>query len=338
MNKTLLITGGNGFIGSNFLHYFLKKYPDYQLINIDKLTYAGSTANLREVDNFENYHFIQGDIADEVLIKSVFSIYNIYGVIHFAAESHVDRSIEDAASFIESNVLGTTVLLQAARESWEMKGELATRRFHHISTDEVYGSLGSFGKFHEDTPYDPRNPYSASKASANMLVKSFGNTYGMNVVISSSSNNYGPMQHEEKLIPRIISKSLKGESIPVYGDGKNVRDWLYVQDHCRALDLIFHNAKPLETYNIGGGNEITNIELAMKICDILDHLKPENHSCKELIAFTKDRPGHDRRYAVDDTKLRQNLGWEPAMDLDKGLKNTVEWYVEQWEQVTQQSL
>lgn len=338
MNKTLLITGGNGFIGSNFIHYFLNKYPDYQLINVDKLTYAGSTANLREVENFENYHFVQGDIADESLIKSIFSIYDISGVIHFAAESHVDRSIENAKSFIESNVLGTTTLLQAARDSWEMKGELATRRFHHISTDEVYGSLGTEGKFHEETPYDPRNPYSASKASANMLVKSFGNTYGMNIVISSSSNNYGPMQHEEKLIPTIISKSLKGETIPVYGDGKNVRDWLHVHDHCRALDLIFHKAKPSETYNIGGGNEITNIELAMKICDILDYLNPENHSCKELIAFTQDRPGHDRRYAVDDTKLRQNLGWAPTVGLDSGLKNTVEWYVRQWEQIAQQSL
>ncbi|MFB4167697.1 dTDP-glucose 4,6-dehydratase [Virgibacillus sp. JSM 102003] len=338
MNKTLLITGGNGFIGSNFIHYLLNKYPDYQLINVDKLTYAGSRANLRDVENFKNYHFIQGDIADESLMKSIFSIYDISGVIHFAAESHVDRSIENATSFIESNVLGTTTLLQAARESWEMKGELATRRFHHISTDEVYGSLGTDGKFNEETPYDPRNPYSASKASANMIVKSFGNTYGMNIVISSSSNNYGPMQHEEKLIPTIISKSLKKELIPVYGDGKNVRDWLHVQDHCQALDLIFHQASPAETYNIGGGNEVTNIELAMKICDILDYLYPQNHSCKELIAFTQDRPGHDRRYAVDDTKLRKNLGWVPTVDLDTGLKNTVEWYVGQWEQITQQSL
>lgn len=239
MNKTLLITGGNGFIGSNFIHYFLKNYPDYQLINVDKLTYAGSTANLREIEHLENYHFVQGDITDEVLMKSIFSIYDINGVIHFAAESHVDRSIENTATFIESNVLGTTVLLQAARESWEKKGELATRRFHHISTDEIYGSLGADGKFQEETAYDPRNPYSASKASANMLVKSFGYTYGMNVVISSSSNNYGPMQHAEKLILTIISNSIKGKSIPIYGDGKNVRDWLNVKDHCRRWILFF---------------------------------------------------------------------------------------------------
>lgn len=332
--KTILVTGGAGFIGSNFIVYFLEKYPDYQVVAIDKLTYAGSKDNLAEVKNLENYHFIEGDIADVQTVRAIFSDFDISGVIHFAAESHVDRSIKDATSFIESNVLGTTVLLQAARESWKKKGELTTRRFHHISTDEIYGSLEGGGKFHEQTPYDPRNPYSASKAGAHMLINSFGHTYGMNVVISSSSNNYGPKQHREKLIPTIISNALKGNSIPIYGDGKNIRDWLYVKDHCQALDLIFHAGKPLETYNIGGGNERTNIELAKTVCGILDHLKPEKFSYKELLTYTMDRPGHDQRYAVDDSKLRKSLGWEPEVDLEIGLKKTVEWYVNKWDQIT----
>ncbi|WP_164667924.1 dTDP-glucose 4,6-dehydratase [Virgibacillus doumboii] len=335
MNKTILVTGGAGFIGSNFIKHFIKKYPEYQLVNVDKLTYAGSTDKLRNVEHLENYHFIQGDLADDTVVNDIFSDYDIDGVIHFAAESHVDRSIENASSFIDSNVTGTANLLQAARESWEKKGELATRRFHHISTDEVYGTLGADGKFHEQTPYDPRNPYSASKAGANMLVKSFGHTYGMNVIISSSSNNYGPGQHEEKLIPTIISKALQDQPIPIYGDGKNVRDWLYVGDHCRALDCIFHQSEPMETYNVGGGNEKRNIEIAMTVCDILDHLIPGYHSYKELVMFTEDRLGHDRRYAVDDTKLKTELGWEPVVELEAGLKNTVEWYVNQWEKVTQ---
>ncbi|ASN04617.1 dTDP-glucose 4,6-dehydratase [Virgibacillus necropolis] len=337
---SLLVTGGAGFIGSNFITYFMKKYPTSQVITIDKLTYAGSKRNLSEVENLDNYQFIHGDILDENLMKDIFSDFNISGVIHFAAESHVDRSIEDAKAFVESNVLGTFTLLQAAKSVWEKDGLLAERRFHQISTDEVYGSLGKKGKFSEETPYNPRNPYSASKASANMLVKSFGYTHGMNVVISSSSNNYGPRQHSEKLIPTIISNALKAESIPIYGDGKNIRDWLYVEDHCSALDKIYHQGKALETYTIGGGNEKTNSELAREICEILDHLVPEIgnkaqiKSFNDLITFTEDRLGHDRRYAVDDTKLRQTLGWKPSMTLESGLKKTVEWYVKQWEQIT----
>ncbi|TFJ94234.1 dTDP-glucose 4,6-dehydratase [Lentibacillus salicampi] len=336
MSKSLLVTGGAGFIASNFIHYMMKRYPEYQIINIDQLTYAGKGANVQQAAALENYHFIKGDIADEALIQHIFSEYDIDGVIHFAAESHVDRSIEDVKAFIESNVLGTSVLLQTARDSWDKKGELATGRFHQISTDEVYGALGleSDEKFNEETPYDPRNPYSASKAGADMLVKSFGRTYGMNVVTSSSSNNYGPRQHQEKLIPTVISNALQGNPIPLYGDGKNVRDWLYVEDHCRAIDLIFHQGQTLEKYNIGGGNEKSNIELAMMICDILDHLKPGQHSHKELITFIGDRKGHDRRYAVDDSKIRDTLGWKPLTSFKTGLNQTVEWYVDQWEKVT----
>ncbi|WP_106496543.1 dTDP-glucose 4,6-dehydratase [Lentibacillus sp. Marseille-P4043] len=342
MNKqkpTLLVTGGAGFIGSNFITYFLEKYPDELLLNIDKLTYAGSTANLDEAEKHQGYDFINGDITDETLINRIFTDFDISGVIHFAAESHVDRSIQDAKQFVETNVIGTTVLMQAARNAWEKQDVLTERRFHHISTDEVYGSLGATGKFHELTPYDPRNPYSASKAGANLLVKSFGSTFGMNVVISSCSNNYGPRQHKEKLIPTIIANALALQPIPIYGDGQHIRDWLYVEDHCRALDLIYHHGNRLETYNIGGGNERTNITIATEICDILDQLKPEIkahssiHSFKELILFTTDRQGHDRRYAVDDTKLRQSLGWQPVVSFKSGLKQTVAWYVNQWEKV-----
>ncbi|MFD2629865.1 dTDP-glucose 4,6-dehydratase [Oceanobacillus kapialis] len=336
----LLITGGAGFIGSNFLRYMHETYQNYHLVNLDKLTYAGNTANLDLLEGAVNYTFIEGDIADEQLVQRIFAKYDIHGVIHFAAESHVDRSIQDSKQFVQTNVLGTLTLLQVAKQDWEEKGVLKERRFHQISTDEVYGSLSAEGKFSEDTPYDPRNPYSASKAGANLLVKSFGYTYGMNIVISSSSNNYGPRQHTEKLIPTIISKALKLEEIPIYGDGKNIRDWLYVEDHCRGLDAIFHHAPPFSTYNIGGGNEVQNLEIAKTVCSLLDEIKPELlhenslTSFQELITHTKDRLGHDRRYAVDDTKLRQDLGWEPQEALSTGLRKTVRWYVEQWEGVT----
>ncbi|UOQ49659.1 dTDP-glucose 4,6-dehydratase [Gracilibacillus caseinilyticus] len=335
-SKTMLITGGAGFIGSNFIHYFMKKYSNTNILNIDKLTYAGSKHHLSGVAHSPHYQFVHGDIADQRLVHDLFDQYDIHGVIHFAAESHVDRSIEDSRVFIESNILGTATLLQAAKNDWETKGALTKRRFHHISTDEVYGSLGSDGKFSEYTPYDPRNPYSASKAGANFLVKSFGHTYGMNTIISSSSNNYGPRQHDEKLIPTIIRKALAGEEIPIYGDGENVRDWLYVHDHCSALDVIYHRGNAHESYNVGGGNERTNIEIATKICGILDEKMPDRRgyfnvkSFKELITFTEDRKGHDRRYAVDDSKLRKQLGWEPKAELDRGLEKTVEWYVKQW--------
>lgn len=331
----LLVTGGAGFIGSNFIVYYMKKYPDKQIINLDNLTYAGDTANLEEVEHHPNYHFIQGDIADEDAVTSIFSTYNIEGVINFAAESHVDRSIVDAKQFVTSNVLGTLVLLQAAKLDWEKRGVLESRRFHHISTDEVYGDLGETGKFHEATPYDPQNPYSASKAGANLLVKSFGYTYGMNIVLSSSSNNYGPKQHTEKLIPTIITRALHNQTIPIYGDGENIRDWLYVEDHCRALDVIYHHGKAMEMYNVGGGNEITNIDIAKEVCRILDIWKPEMADTtpahfEELIAFTEDRKGHDRRYAVDDTKIRNELEWKPLTAWDTGIQNTVKWYIEQW--------
>lgn len=336
MNKSMLVTGGAGFIASHFIRYIRQKYPETHIITIDKLTYAGSKKNLEAVIDDENYHFIEGDIADEQFINDIFSEYDIGGVVNFAAESHVDRSIKDVKTFIESNMLGTAVLLQAAREAWNNADELDTRRFHQISTDEVYGSLGldSDEKFNERKPYDPRNPYSASKAGADMLVKSFGHTYGMNVVTSSSSNNYGPAQHEEKLIPTIIANALKGQPIPIYGDGKNVRDWVNVTDHCEALDMIYHNGKALEKYNVGGGNEKTNHELAMLICDILDHLKPGQYSHKELITFIDDRQGHDRRYSVDYSKIKNALGWTPSTPFEKGIYKTVEWYVNQWEKVS----
>lgn len=343
MNKktpTLLVTGGAGFIGSNFVVYMVNRYPDYHILNLDKLTYAGTLDNVLEIKDKPNYSFVEGDIADDHLVKSLFKEYDITGVIHFAAESHVDRSIEDGTSFVTTNVLGTYTLLQAAKEAWEKEGRLDTNRFHHISTDEVYGSLGEDGMFSEKTPYDPRNPYSATKASSNLLVKSFGYTYGMNHVISSCSNNYGPKQHREKLIPTIISKALKGEPIPIYGDGKNIRDWIYVEDHCRALDTIFHKGNSMDSYNVGGRTEETNIDVATKICEILDAMRPELKlstnvgSFKELITFTEDRLGHDRRYAVDDRKIRETLGWSPRMTFEEGLKKTVQWYVNQWMQVT----
>src|SRR5690625_1732809 len=333
---TLLITGGAGFIGSNFIHYMLKHHPDYQVINIDKLTYAGSKENLRRTESYPNYLFIQADITNSTLVNAVFNEYNIAGVIHFAAESHVDRSIEDAAIFTETNLVGTMTLLQAAKNAWKKQGVLNKARFHHISTDEVYGSLGEEGMFNEETPYDPRNPYSASKAGSNLLVNGFGHTYGMNIVITSSSNNYGPRQHEEKLIPAILSNALNINPIPIYGDGKNIRDWLYVEDHCRALDLIFHHAEPMEKYNIGGSNEKTNIDIANHICSILDERQADLRrekgltSFKELITFTEDRLGHDRRYAVDDSKLRDHFGWKPNESLAGGLQKTVDWYLTQW--------
>jgi len=343
MNKnspTLLITGGAGFIGSNFVIYMANKYPDYHILTIDKLTYAGTLKNLIEVENHPNYTFVKGDITDEQLVRSLFADYNIIGVIHFAAESHVDRSIEDGTTFVTTNVLGTHTLLQVAKETWEKEGCLKENRFHHISTDEVYGSLGERGMFSEKTPYDPRNPYSATKAGANLLVKSFGYTYGMNVIISSCSNNYGPKQHREKLIPTIIANALEEKPIPIYGDGKNIRDWIYVKDHAAALDVIFHKGEQLESYNVGGRNEKTNIEIATKICEILDGMQTELNtssnlvSFKNLITFTEDRLGHDRRYAVDDRKIRRTLGWEPKMILEEGLKKTVEWYVKQWKKTT----
>ncbi|WP_152655161.1 dTDP-glucose 4,6-dehydratase [Oceanobacillus sp. CFH 90083] len=336
MSKAILITGGAGFIGSNFIHYYQNKYPDRQLINVDKLTYAGSLNNLTEVENKENYHFIHGDIADINTVEAIFRDYDIEGVIHFAAESHVDRSIDDASPFIHTNVVGTLNLLQAARADWEAKGELPERRFHQISTDEVYGSLEGSGKFTEKTPYDPRNPYSASKAGANFLVQSFGHTYGMNVIISSCSNNYGPRQHEEKLLPTIIRHALANEPIPIYGDGKNIRDWLFVEDHCKAIDMIYHHGKVMEVYNVGGNNEQENLTITQLICQLLDDRRPDLLQAyhlehfSDLITFVEDRKGHDKRYAIDAGKIQKELGWQPEIDLENGLRKTVEWYLQKW--------
>ncbi len=333
-DRTILVTGGAGFIGSNFVTHMVNNYPNYEIINLDKLTYAGSLDNLIEIENEKNYTFLKGDISDAEFINSVFEDYQITDVIHLAAESHVDRSIKDGTSFVETNVLGTFNLLQAAKTSWEKNSNLNNHRFHHISTDEVYGSLDSEGMFSEETPYDPRNPYSATKASSNMLVKSFGYTYGMDIVISSCSNNYGPKQHQEKLIPTIIHNALSEKPIPIYGDGKNIRDWIYVGDHCSALDVIFHEGKSMNTYNVGGRTEKTNIEIVNAICDLLDNLLPistkQVEHYRDLITFTEDRLGHDRRYAVDDTKIRETLNWTQTTSFDIGLEKTIEWYVKQW--------
>lgn len=339
MNKSsqvLLITGGAGFIGSNFVVYMTNKYPDYHIINVDKLTYAGTQENLVEIEYYPNYTFIKGDIADPELVSHIFSEYDVTGVIHLAAESHVDRSITDGTSFVETNLLGTFTLLQAAKRKWEAAGKLDAYRFHYVSTDEIYGSLDDDGKFSEDRPLDPRNPYSATKAGGNLLVKSFGYTYGMNIVMSSCSNNYGPKQHDEKLIPTIIKNALQNQPIPIYGDGQNIRDWIYVGDHCQALDVIFHKGERMNLYNVGGRTEKTNIEMAETVCDILEKIgKDKRHhnqnvNFKDLITYTEDRLGHDRRYAVDDSKIREELGWKPVVDFREGLKKTVEWYINQW--------
>ena len=332
--KSILITGGAGFIGSNFIPYFFAKYPNYRVINIDKLTYAGDLGNLAETNENSQYRFIHGDICNKELVAFIFREYDIRGVIHFAAESHVDNSINFPDEFIKTNINGTQVLLDVARTHW-MIGPKKTKpnyegcRLHHISTDEVYGSLGGSGYFTEDTPYRPNSPYSASKAGADLLVRSYFHTYGMNVVTTNCSNNYGPKQHSEKLIPTIIRKALLHEPIPIYGNGKNVRDWLYVLDHCRAIDLVFHNAAPGETYNIGGGTEKTNLEVAQTICQILDRLNPrDGTSYKKLITFVTDRLGHDWRYAIDATKMHKQFCWQPTVNIETGLKLTVQWYLD----------
>ncbi|MBQ3039571.1 MAG: dTDP-glucose 4,6-dehydratase [Alphaproteobacteria bacterium] len=334
MSKTILITGGAGFIGSNFVPYFCEKYPEYNIINLDKLTYAGNLDNLRECESMPNYKFVQGDICDAGLIDKLFDENDIRGVIHFAAESHVDNSIKGPRAFINTNIVGTFNLLDAARRHWMdgpgvVKPGYEDARFHHISTDEVYGALGETGMFREDTPYAPNSPYSASKASSDFLVRAYHHTFGMNVTTSNCSNNYGPKQHNEKLIPHIISKALALQPLPIYGKGENVRDWLYVLDHCKAIDLIFHNGKSGETYNIGGRNERNNITIVKTICAILDEKKPRNDGKKyeELITFVADRAGHDFRYAIDATKLETALGWRADETFDTGIVKTVEWYL-----------
>ncbi len=332
--KSILVTGGAGFIGANFVPYFAKKYADYQVINLDKLTYAGNLDNLSDCADCANYKFVQGDICDRDLVEKLFRENDIRGVVHFAAESHVDNSITGPKAFIETNVLGTFTLLDVARNYWmtaphQFREGYEDSRFHHISTDEVYGALGETGYFYETTPYDPSSPYSASKASSDMIVKAYHRTYGMNVTISNCSNNYGPKQHPEKLIPKIISNCLEEKNIPIYGDGKNVRDWLYVLDHCKAIDLIFHQGKSGETYNIGGHNEKNNLEIVDAICAILDSKMPKKSggSYKDLVVFVKDRPGHDRRYAIDATKLTTELGWKADENFASGIVKTVDWYL-----------
>ena len=334
--ETLLITGGAGFIGANFVPYFLASFPQYKIINLDKLTYAGNLDNLKECQNNPNYTFIQGDICDSNLVNKIFEEYDIRGVFHFAAESHVDNSITGPLPFVQTNILGTFNLLEAARKHWmsapgEVKQGYEKCRFHHISTDEVYGTLGPEGFFTEKTPYAPNSPYSASKASSDFFVRAYHHTYGLNVTTSNCSNNYGPKQHAEKLIPTIIRKALAGQNIPIYGDGKNVRDWLYVLDHCKGIALVWQKGKAGETYNIGGRNERTNLEIVNTICTLLDELKPtaDGRSYKHLITFVKDRAGHDRRYAIDATKLETELGWRAEENFESGILKTIKWYLEQ---------
>jgi len=334
-NKGILVTGCAGFIGSNFVPYFLEKYKDYFIVNLDLLTYAGDLENLKEIKENPNYKFIKGDICNRDLVEFIFEEYNIQGVIHFAAESHVDNSIKNPGVFIETNVNGTFTLLDVAYKHWmekpfTYKETYKNSRFHHISTDEVYGTLNETDLFTEETPYAPNSPYSASKASSDMIVRSYQETYGMNTVITNCSNNYGPKQHDEKLIPTIIRKALAGESIPIYGDGKNIRDWLYVLDHCKGIDLVYHEGKEANVYNIGGRNERTNLQIVDAICTILDEKVPTAKSYKELITFVKDRAGHDRRYAIDATKLENELGWKADENFDTGIVKTIEWYLSKY--------
>ncbi len=331
----LLITGGAGFIGSNFIPYFLSNHPDYRIVNLDLLTYAGNPDNLSEVVSHPGYEFVHGDICDRNLVENLFSKYNFEGVIHFAAESHVDNSISGPAAFVKTNIEGSFTLLDVARNHWlsapfSPKAGYEHARFHHISTDEVYGSLGETGYFTETTPYAPNSPYSASKAASDMLVRSYFHTYGMNTVTTNCSNNYGPKQHDEKLIPTIIRKALSGQNIPIYGDGKNVRDWLFVLDHCKAIDLVFHKGRSGETYNIGSDNERINLDIANMICGILDRVCPSTQSYKNLITFVKDRAGHDRRYAIDASKIKSELNWQPETSFLDGLEHTIKWYISKY--------
>ncbi len=389
--KTILITGGAGFIGSNFVPYFLEKYPQYRIVNLDLLTYAGNLDNLKEVDDIldnskfkiqnstlqnDRYHFVKGDIGNRELVEFLFNEYDIQGVIHFAAESHVDNSIKNPGVFVETNVNGTYTLLDVAKNYWMeapfkyrdrylngvMSDELGVMnedeknnsklktqnstlpRFHHISTDEVYGTLSDDPEelFTEETPYAPNSPYSASKASSDMIVRSYHHTYGMNTVITNCSNNYGPKQHDEKLIPTIIRNALAGNPIPIYGDGKNIRDWLYVLDHCKGIDLAYHTGKSGETYNIGGRNERTNLQIVDRICQILDEkIPPQSNpklntqnskleSYKDLVTFVEDRAGHDRRYAIDASKIENELGWRAEETFDTGIVKTVDWYLKKY--------
>jgi dTDP-glucose 4,6-dehydratase len=331
MNKKILITGGAGFIGSHVVRLFVNKYPGYHVFNLDKLTYAGNLNNLKDIEQKPNYTFVKGDITDAAFIQELFTLHTFDGVIHLAAESHVDRSISNPLEFVITNVIGTVNLLNAAKTVW--KENYSAHRFYHVSTDEVYGSLGETGMFTETTPYDPHSPYSASKASSDHFVRAYHDTYGMDTVISNCSNNYGSHHFPEKLIPLSIYNIKNNKPIPVYGKGENVRDWLFVEDHARAIDVIYHNSKSGTTYNIGGHNEWTNIDLIRLLCRIMDKKlkRPEGESAK-LITFVKDRAGHDLRYAIDSTRLQKELGWVPSLQFEEGLEKTVDWYLanEEW--------
>jgi dTDP-glucose 4,6-dehydratase len=324
--KNILVTGGCGFIGSNFIRYSLDK-TDWKIVNLDALTYAGNIKNLSDIETNKRYKFIHGNICDKILLEKIFNEENINGVIHFAAESHVDNSIINPIKFVETNVIGTCNLLNISLKEWN-RGNKKGFKFHHISTDEVFGSLGKNGYFSEMTSYDPSSPYSASKASSDHFVKAWNRTYGLPIVITNCSNNYGPYQHVEKMIPLMISNIIKSKSLPVYGDGKNIRDWLYVIDHCDALLEVFNNGKIGETYNIGGNEEKENIEIVNILCDLIDEkLNRKNGYGKKLIKFVKDRPGHDKRYAIDASKIKKELGWKPKYKFEDALNETVDWYL-----------
>jgi dTDP-glucose 4,6-dehydratase len=325
--KKILITGGAGFIGSHVVRLFVNKYPDYHIVNLDKLTYAGNLENITDIENKENYTFIKGDIADTAFVEKLFLENDFDGVIHLAAESHVDRSILSPMEFIQSNIVGTVNLLNGAKASWKdnMEGKL----FYHVSTDEVYGSLGKEGLFVETTPYDPRSPYSASKASSDHLVRAYNHTYGLPIVITNCSNNYGSHQFPEKLVPLAINNIKQMKQIPIYGKGDNVRDWLWVNDHAVAIDLVYHKGNKGETYNVGGFNEWKNIDLIHVLCKVMDKkLNRKEGTSASLITFVKDRPGHDARYAIDASKINKELGWKPSVTFEEGLEKTVEWYLE----------